>query len=193
IYASDQGFYMGEHGWFDKRFMYEESLRTPFVMRYPGQIKPGTELQEMIVNIDFAPTILNIAGIQTPSDMQGKSFLPLVAKTTPAAKKSFAATWRKSMYYHYYEYPQPHHVAPHFGVRTTRYKLIRFYGPHNNLELFDLQKDPTEMNNLINNPSYASIITELKKELKDLIVHYQDLEALTIWNTTESTMQDMPK
>ena len=193
IYASDQGFYMGEHGWFDKRFMYEESLRTPFVMRYPGQIKPGTQLQEMIVNIDFAPTILNIAGIQTPSDMQGKSFLPLVAKTTPAAKKSFAATWRKSMYYHYYEYPQPHHVAPHFGVRTTRYKLIRFYGPHNNLELFDLQKDPTEMNNLINDPAYASIITELKKELKDLMIHYQDLEALAIWNTTDSTMQDMPK
>jgi arylsulfatase A-like enzyme len=119
--------------------------------------------------------------------------LPLVAKNTPAAKKSFAATWRKSMYYHYYEYPQPHHVAPHFGVRTTRYKLIRFYGPHNNLELFDLQKDPTEMNNLINDPSYASIINELKKELKDLMVHYQDLDALTIWNTTESTMQDMPK
>jgi arylsulfatase A-like enzyme len=184
---------MGEHGWFDKRFMYEESLRTPFVMRYPGHIKPGTQLQEMIVNIDFAPTILNIAGIQTPSDMQGKSFLPLVAKTTPAAKKSFTATWRKSMYYHYYEYPQPHHVAPHFGVRTTRYKLIRFYGPHNNWELFDLQKDPTEMNNLINDPSYASIITELKKELRDLMEHYQDFEALTTWKTTETTIQEMPK
>jgi arylsulfatase A-like enzyme len=193
IYASDQGFYMGEHGWFDKRFMYEESLRTPFVMRYPGQINPGTTLQEMIVNIDFAPTILNIAGIQTPSDMQGKSFLPLVAKGTPAAKKSFAATWRSSMYYHYYEYPQPHHVAPHFGIRTTRYKLIRFYGPHNDWELFDLQKDPTEMKNLINDPAYAKTIVSLKKELKDLMEHYQDFEALTTWKTTETTIQEIPK
>jgi hypothetical protein len=193
IYASDQGFYMGEHGWFDKRFMYEESLRTPFVMRYPGQIKPGTQLQEMIVNIDFAPTILNIAGIQAPLDIQGKSFLPLVVKSTPAAKKSFAATWRTSMYYHYYEYPEPHHVAPHFGIRTTRYKLIRFYGPHNNLELFDLQKDPTEMNNLIQDPAYAKTLVSLKKELKKLMEHYQDFDALTTWKTTETTIQEIPK
>lgn len=174
IYASDQGFYLGEHGWFDKRWMYEESLRTPFVMRYPGMIKPGTTVLQMIVNIDFAPTLLSIAGIKPPADMQGQSFLPLLktAKTSSA--------WRKAMYYHYYEFPQPHHVSPHFGVRTERYKLIRFYGPADAWELYDLQKDPHEIHNLYGRKEYAEITRRLRKQLDDLISQYRDTEAAEI-------------
>ncbi|MGB4959940.1 MAG: sulfatase, partial [Saprospiraceae bacterium] len=122
IYASDQGFYLGEHGWYDKRFMYEQSLRMPLVMRYPAKVKPNTTIRDMIVNIDLAPSILDIAGISIPKDMQGKSFLPLVQNG-----KSISP-WRKSMYYHYYEYPDAHRVMPHFGIRTDRYKLIYYYG-----------------------------------------------------------------
>ncbi len=172
IYASDQGFYMGEHGWFDKRFMYEESLRTPFVMRYPGIVKPGTKLDQMIVNIDFAPSILAMAGLQAPVEMQGNNFLPLLTKT-PLEK-----VWRKSMYYHYYEFPEPHHVAPHFGIRTERYKLIRFYGDADAWELFDLKKDPTEMNNIIDQKSAKQTILQLKKELVSLAKEFKDDEAL---------------
>ncbi len=173
IYTSDQGFYMGEHGWFDKRFMYEESLRTPFVMRYPGKIKPGSEVDEMIVNIDFAPTLIQLAGIEVPKEMQGESFVGLLSGS---GKKE----WRKSMYYHYYEYPQPHQVAPHFGIRTERYKLIRFYGPHQNWELFDLKADPMEMKNLINEPSKGALINQLKSELRVLIDKYKDSEAVIL-------------
>lgn len=175
IYTSDQGFYMGEHGWFDKRFMYEESLRTPFVMRYPGKIKPGSVVKDMIVNIDFAPTIIDLAGVSVPTDMQGKSFAGLLGST--ATPKD----WRKSMYYHYYEYPQPHRVAPHFGVRTERFKLIRFYGPHDSWELFDLKKDPREMNNLIADPAMQSTVQTLKQELERLMLEYGDKEAMAIF------------
>ncbi len=143
IYASDQGFYMGEHGWFDKRFMYEQSFRTPFVMRYPGVIKPGTAVNKMILNIDFAPTLLDIAGVQVPADIQGKSFLPVL-------KSKQDVPWRDEVYYHYYEYPEPHHVSPHFGIRTQQYKLIRFYGPADFWELYDLKKDPGELQNIYN-------------------------------------------
>lgn len=174
IYTSDQGFYMGEHGWFDKRFMYEESLRTPFVMRYPGKIKPGSVVKDMIVNIDFAPTLIDLAGVAVPGEMQGKSFAGLLnTKSTPK-------DWRKSMYYHYYEYPQPHHVAPHFGVRTERYKLIRFYGPFDSWELFDLKKDPTELNNVYGLAGMEPVIQTLKTELERLIGQYKDQEALNI-------------
>ena len=174
IYTSDQGFYMGEHGWFDKRFMYEESLRTPLVMRYPGMIKAGTKINEMVVNIDLAPSLLGFANTPIPTDIQGKNFKTLFEK------KPLIIPWRKSIYYHYYEYPQPHQVAPHFGVRTEKYKLIRFYGPHNDWELFDLTNDKTEMNNLISVKKYQPIILQLKKELKDLIIQFKDTEALTI-------------
>jgi arylsulfatase A-like enzyme len=174
IYTSDQGFYLGEHGWFDKRFMYEESLRTPFVMRYPGVVKPGTKLDQMIVNIDFAPSIISMAGLQAPTEMQGENFLPLFTKA-PLIK-----AWRKSMYYHYYEFPEPHHVAPHIGIRTERYKLIRFLGTSNSWELFDLLKDPTEMNNIIDQKSAQHTISELKKELLNLARKYQDDEAVEI-------------
>jgi arylsulfatase A-like enzyme len=174
IYASDQGFYLGEHGWFDKRWMYEESLRTPFVMRYPGTIRPGTTISQMVVNIDFAPTLLNIAGIKPPADMQGQSFLPLLK--TGAGD----VAWRKAMYYHYYEFPQPHHVSPHFGIRTERYKLIRFYGPADSWELFDLQKDPHEIRNLYGLKEYAGITLRLRKQLDGLISQYKDTDAAEI-------------
>lgn len=174
IYASDQGFYMGEHGWFDKRFMYEESLRTPFLMRYPGVIKPGTAIDKMVMNIDFAPTILDIAGIKTPADMQGQSFLP--------ALRNKEYKWRDAIYYHYYEYPEPHHVSPHFGIRTSRYKLIRFYGPADNWELYDLQKDLSEVQNLYNKKEYTAVIADLKKQLDKLIKKYADKEAEEILN-----------
>ena len=174
IYASDQGFYLGEHGWFDKRFMYEESLRTPFVMCYPGVIKPGTIIPNMVVNIDFAPSILGMAGLQPPSEMQGMNLVPLLKKQ-PLIKP-----WRKSMYYHYYEFPEPHRVAPHFGIRNERFKLIRFYGNSESWELFDLQKDPTEMNNIVAQKSSQKNILKLKKELLELAKQFKDQEAVEL-------------
>ena len=174
IYTSDQGFYMGEHGWFDKRFMYEESLRTPFVMKYPGNIQPGSTIDQMIVNIDFAPTLIDYAGISVPKDIQGKSFRGLLEQTTSPKK------WRDAMYYHYYEYPEPHHVAPHIGIRTSQYKLIRFYDAIHKWELFDLKNDPHEMNNIIDDVSQKDRILQLKKQLLELAVHFKDTEAIEI-------------
>jgi arylsulfatase A-like enzyme len=171
IYASDQGFFLGEHGWFDKRWIYEESLRTPFIMRYPGVVKPGSVVSAITLNIDWAPTLLDIAGIARPADMQGVSFLPLV-------KGQKEVEWRKAMYYHYYEFPQPHHVYPHFGIRTERWVLVRFYGPKNFWELYDLDKDPHELKNLYDEAKYHDKIASLKAELKELILHYDDREAL---------------
>jgi arylsulfatase A-like enzyme len=168
VYTSDQGFYLGEHGWFDKRFMYEESLRTPFVIKYPGKIKPGISVEDMVVNIDFTPTLLEMAGISIPSDIQGKSFASRLI-----TNKS-DQDWRKAMYYHYYEYPRPHNVAPHFGIRTMRYKLIRFYGPFDAWELFDLSKDETESNNLYGKPEFDTITLQLKLDLMKLAKEYKD-------------------
>ena len=165
IYTSDQGFFIGEHGWFDKRFMYEESSRMPFVIRYPGKIKPKTINEDIITNIDFAPTLLEIANIKIPSNVQGKSFLRNL--TSKNSKK-----WRQSMYYHYYEYPYYHHVQPHYGIRTERYKLIHFYYDIDQWELYDLQSDPNELNNLIDNDKYADIIPNLKSELYNLKKNY---------------------
>ena len=174
IYASDQGFYLGEHGWYDKRFMYEQSLHMPFLMRYPNVIKPKTIINDMVVNIDFAPTILNIAGVPIPVDMQGKSILPLVN----AAKKP--VNWRKAMYYHYYEYPDSHQVMPHFGIRTERYKLIHFYGNGSFWELIDLKTDPDELVNIYEKAQNKTLIRQLKKDLRALMVQYKDTEALAI-------------
>jgi arylsulfatase A-like enzyme len=171
IYASDQGFFLGEHGWFDKRWIYEESLRTPFVMRYPGVVRPGAVVSAITLNVDWAPTLLDIAGIARPADMQGVSFLPLASGKHPG-------DWRKAMYYHYYEFPQPHHVYPHFGIRTERWVLARFYGPGNFWELYDLDKDPHEVKNLYNDPAYRATIIGLKEQLKGLILQYDDQEAL---------------
>jgi arylsulfatase A-like enzyme len=170
IYMSDQGFYMGEHGWFDKRFMYEESMRTPLIVRYPAMIKPGTVYSQIVSNVDFAPTFMELAGLNIPQQMQGKSMMPLL-------KNPKAAT-RNSAYYHFYEYPGEHSVLKHFGIRTERYKLIRFYDHHNFWELYDLKKDPTEMNNIYGQKKYETITAELKMQLKQLSLENKDDEAL---------------
>jgi arylsulfatase A-like enzyme len=173
IYASDQGFYLGEHGWFDKRWIYEESLRTPFLVRYPGVAAAGSRVSAITLNVDGAPTLLDMAGIKAPSDMQGVSFLPLLKGDGAAA-----ARWRKAMFYHYYEYPQPHHVYPHFGIRTERWVLARFYGPADFWELYDLDSDPNELKNLYETRGYEGVIAGLKKQLRGLIIQYDDREAL---------------
>jgi len=173
IYLSDQGFYLGEHGWFDKRFMYEESLRTPFVIRYPQLIKQGTNITGFASNIDWAPTVLDLAGINVPAEVQGMSLVPLL-------KNRNVKTWTDELYYHYYEYPDPHSVSPHFGIRTAKYKLIRFYGAENGWEFYDLKKDPSEMNNAINIKKYSKVIQELKSKLAILIDKYEDDDAKKI-------------
>lgn len=165
VYTSDQGFYMGEHGWFDKRFMYEESFRTPLLIRLPGGRRG--DICEMVQNIDYGPTILDLAGVEVPKDMHGVSFLPLL-------EGEKVKDWRKSLYYHYYEYPAEHAVRRHFGVRTERYKLIRFYGDIDCWELYDLRSDPSEMHNLYGTPETGSLTDSLKKELLDLQILYDD-------------------
>ena len=169
VYTSDQGFYMGEHGWFDKRFMYEESMRTPLVMRLPDNMeqKAKGEISEMVQNIDYAPTFLDLAGAEIPSDIQGVSLLPLLKGEKPS-------DWRKSLYYHFYEYPAEHMVKRHYGVRTERYKLIHFYNDIDAWELYDLQEDPKEMNNLFGKEGYEEITMKLKDELKKLQLQYND-------------------
>ncbi len=172
VYTSDQGFYLGEHGWYDKRFMYEESLRMPFLVRYPGVTAPGSVNGDIVVNIDFAPTFLDAAGAPVPGDMQGRSIVPLLAGRTPA-------DWRKAMYYHYYEHPSEHNVMRHYGVRTERYKLIHFYYDIDAWELYDLEKDPHELYNVHGDPAYAGVLRELTAELDRLRAHYGDSEELT--------------
>jgi len=166
IYTSDNGFFLGDHGWYDKRFMYEHSLRVPFIVRYPPLVKAGSVSREIVINCDWAPTLLDCAGVAVPPEMQGRSLRPLLAGQTPA-------DWRKSMYYHYYEFPQPHHVYPHYGVRTQRHKLIHFY-TLNEWELFDLEKDPNEMRSVYDDPAYATVREELKAELQRLRTELKD-------------------
>ncbi len=165
MYSSDQGFYMGEHGWFDKRFMYEESFRTPFIAKWPGKIKAGSVNTDLVQNIDFAETFLELANAPIPSDMQGRSVVPLLIGKTPD-------DWRKSLYYHYYEFPQPHHVPRHEGVFDGQQKLIRFYGEGvkngEEWEFYDLKNDPSEMHNCFGKPENANDISKLKKELERL-------------------------
>lgn len=170
VYTSDQGFYLGEHGWFDKRFMYEESFRTPLIMRYPGIIEAETLNEDLVQNIDFAPTLLDAAGIQIPSDMQGKSLLPLFGEESK--------NWRNALYYHYYEYPGIHMVKRHYGIRTDRYKLIHFYYDVDEWELYDLELDADEMNNVIEDPAYAQIKEELLEQLEKLRTQYKDSKEL---------------
>ncbi|MEE8452245.1 MAG: sulfatase [Thermoguttaceae bacterium] len=166
IYTSDQGFYLGDHGWFDKRFMYEESLRSPLVVRWPGHIKPGSVSKEIVLNLDFAETFLDVAGAPIPTDMQGASLVPVLEGNTPD-------DWRKSMYYRYYEFPGAHSVKRHYGVRTDVHKLI-FYHDLDEWELFDLKKDPREMKSVYADPEYASVVKELKAELARLRELYKD-------------------
>jgi arylsulfatase A-like enzyme len=155
IYSSDQGFYLGEHGWYDKRWMYEESLAMPFVARWPGRIPAGTSISKLTQNIDFAPTFLDAAGVQTPADMHGASLLPLLSGEEP--------DWRKSIYYHYYEEGE-HNVPAHEGVRGERFKLIHFY-TRNTWEFYDLENDPQELVNQYKNPEYAKQVKQLYAEL----------------------------
>jgi arylsulfatase A-like enzyme len=170
MYSSDQGFYLGEHGWFDKRFMYEESFRTPLVARWPGVIKPGGRNRDLVQNIDFAGTFLDIAGAPVPADMQGRTLVPLLRGETPA-------DWRKSLYYHYYEYPAVHSVRRHEGVFDGRHKLIRFYGLDvpggEEWELYDLEKDPAEMQSVYSDPEKAGAVKALKAELERLKTLYE--------------------
>ncbi|RYY20125.1 MAG: DUF4976 domain-containing protein [Chitinophagaceae bacterium] len=179
IYMSDQGFYLGEHGWFDKRFMYEESFRTPMVMRYPGQIKAGTINTDPVMNLDIGPTILDAAGVKIPSDMQGRSFLPIVSGGNGSNNRQKKYQWRDAAYYHYYEHGE-HSVSPHFGISTGRYKLIRFYQDVNSWELFDLEKDPHEMKNLYGSKGMEKITADLLKKLQEIINHYDDTDAKKI-------------
>ena len=172
VYTSDQGFYMGEHGWFDKRFMYEESMHTPLIMRLPAGFDKRGDIPQMVQNIDYAPTFLELAGAEIPADMQGESLLPLLKGENPA-------DWRTSMYYHFYEYPAEHMVKRHYGVRTDRYKLIHFYNDIDSWELFDLQNDPHEMNNVYGQKEYEPVVKDMKQELLRLQEKYDDPIRLT--------------
>jgi arylsulfatase A-like enzyme len=167
IYTSDQGFYLGEHGWFDKRFIYNESFKTPLLIRWPNEIAPGTTNDEMVQNLDFAQTFLEAAQIEVPGDMQGESLIPLL--------KGDTAQWdRNAVYYHYYEYPASHMVKRHYGIVTKEYKLVHFYYDIDEWELYDRKKDPQEMTNVYDDPAYASTITQLHEELKELRIKYRD-------------------
>lgn len=167
IYSSDQGFYIGDHGWYDKRWMYEESLKMPFIASWPGVTKPGSRSQKLIQNLDYAETFLDVAGAKIPGDMQGVSLVPLLKGESPA-------DWRNSIYYHYYEYPSVHMVPRQFGIRTERYKLIHFYEFGDEWELYDLETDPDELTNLYGKSEYKDITADLKKQLVDLRVKYKD-------------------
>ncbi|MBN1360289.1 MAG: sulfatase [Sedimentisphaerales bacterium] len=167
IYTSDQGFYLGDHGWFDKRFMYEESLRMPLLVRCPGRIRPASVNDDIVLNLDFAETFLDYAGVPIPADMQGRSLRPILEGHTPD-------DWRTSMYYHYYEYPAVHSVKRHYGIRTQRYKLMHFYHDIDEWELYDLKTDPQELRSVYSDPKYADIVAELKAQLKQLRARYND-------------------
>ena len=164
MYSSDQGFYLGEHGWFDKRWMYKESLRTPLLARWPGVIKPQSTNMDLVSNLDFAETFLEIAGVEVPQDMQGRSLVPIFKGQTPT-------NWRKTFYYHYYESMVAHGVPAHEGVRNTRYKLIRFY-ESDEWELFDTENDPGEVSSVYGKQGYEKITAELKADLKRLRAEY---------------------
>ena len=171
IYASDQGFYLGEHGWFDKRWMLEESYRTPLLIQWPGVVKPGSINNDMVSNIDLPETFLEAAGVEIPSDMQGRSIVPVLKGRTPSS-------WRKEHYYHYYEYPGSHMVKRHYGISTERYKLIHYYYDIDEWELFDLQSDPLEMKNCYNNPENNKVKQHLHKRLSKIMKKLGDSDEL---------------
>ena len=166
VYSSDQGFYIGDHGWYDKRWMYEESLKMPLIISWPGVIKPGSRNTDLVQNLDYAQTFLEMAGAETPSDMQGASLMPLLKDNKPD-------DWRKSIYYHYYEYPSYHQVPRHNGIRTERYKLINFY-EFGEWEFYDLKTDPDELKNLYGNPEKKELINDVRKQLLKLQKGYED-------------------
>lgn len=167
IYSSDQGFYIGDHGWYDKRWMYEESLMMPFIAKWPGVTKPGSRDTHLIQNLDYAETFLEMAGATIPKDMQGLSLVPLLKGESPS-------NWRKSIYYHYYEYPSVHMVPRHYGIRTERYKLMHFYQFGEEWEMYDLKTDPDELTNLYGQPQHNNLANRLKAQLVALQEHYQE-------------------
>ena len=171
VYTSDQGFYLGEHGWFDKRFIYDESFKTPLMIKWPNKIKPGITSDEMVQNLDYAQTFLEAAMIDVPTDMQGESLMPLLLGENDK--------WtREEVYYHYYEYPSVHMVKRHYGIVNKEYKLARFYYDVDEWELYDRLNDPNEMNNVYNDPNYSDVVKELKVKLQNLRIKYQDSEEL---------------
>jgi arylsulfatase A-like enzyme len=172
VYASDQGFFLGDHGWFDKRWMYEESLRTPLLARWPGVIAPGSINRDLVMNLDLAQTFLDAGRVPAPASMQGASLVPLFRGQTPAG-------WRDAIYYQYFAYPDWHMVQRQYGVRTDRYKLIHYY-ELGEWELFDLRRDPEELNSVYDEPAYAPVVRQLETRLKQLREHYQVPERDTI-------------
>lgn len=171
VYTSDQGFYLGEHGWFDKRFIYDESFKTPLLVRWPNTIKPGISSEEMVQNLDFAQTFLEAAQIEAPKDMQGESLMPLLTSNPNG--------WtRDAVYYHYYEYPAVHQVKRHYGIVTIDYKLAHFYYDVDEWELYDRKKDPQEMNNVYNDPAYSDVVATLNVKLEELRKQYKDSDEL---------------
>jgi arylsulfatase A-like enzyme len=171
IYTSDQGFYLGEHGWFDKRFIYDESFKTPLLIKWPGVVEPGSRRTEMVQNLDFAQTMLEMADIPAPDDMQGESLVPLL--------KGQNDLWnREEVYYHYYEYPAVHMVKRHYGIVTEEYKLVHFYYDIDEWELYDRKNDPMELNNVYNDPDYAEVVVDLTLRLGKLREKYGDSEQL---------------
>ena len=171
VYTGDQGFYLGDHGFFDKRFIYEPSFRMPFLMRYPAKLKAGQTDNHLISNVDFAPTFLDFAGIKVPDEVQGHSFKDVIE-----GKKE--VKWNNKVYFHYYEWPFWHHVQPHYGMRTKRYKIAHFYYNIDVWELYDMEKDPDELHNVINDPAYADVAKKLKEELKQLMKEVGDTASL---------------
>ena len=172
IYCSDQGFYIGDHGWYDKRWMYEESLKMPFIVKWPGVTKPGARSKQLIQNLDYAETFLDIAGANIPADMQGASLVPLLKGQTPK-------NWRTSIYYHYYEYPSVHMIPRHYGIRTQRYKLMHFY-QFDEWEFYDLKTDPDELANLYKGSKHAALIEKTKRQLSQLQKHYADNSDISV-------------
>ncbi len=171
VYTSDQGFYLGEHGWFDKRFIYDQSFKTPLLIKWPNVIKPDTTNEEMVQNLDFAQTFLDAAMIDAPNDMQGESLMPLL--------KGKNENWtRDAVYYHYYEYPSVHMAKRHYGIVNKEYKLVHFYYDVDEWELYDRVKDPNEMKNVYNDPDYKDIVEIMTKKLYELRIKYKDSEAL---------------
>ena len=168
IYSADQSFFNGEHGWFDKRWIYEESITMPLIVRWPGVVKPGLRVQQMVQNIDYAPTFMEMAGLRAPASVQGRSLVPLLRGESPA-------DWRHSVYYHYYD--PGHGVQKHYGIRTERYTLANFY-PVNEWELFDLEKDPLQLRSVYADPAYAKTLAELKTELARVRALYQDADEI---------------
>lgn len=172
VYTSDQGFYLGEHGWFDKRFVYDQSFKTPLLIAWPGKVKPGTRSDELVQNLDFAQTFLDAAGVPAPSDMQGESMVPLLTGQPNKWK-------RDAVYYHYYEYPAEHMVNRHYAIVTKQYKLIHYYFVEDKWELIDRKKDPNELKNVYDDPAYAKVRKDLHARLEKLREKYRDNSALS--------------